>query len=72
MRLVTFEHEGRRALGAVDGERVVDLRFPGDMVTFVAGGDQALAWAASKLADPGGRRRSAERGAPARAARPAA
>jgi acylpyruvate hydrolase len=53
VRLVTFEHEGRRALGAVDGERVVDLRFPGDMVTFVAGGDQALAWAASKLADPG-------------------
>ena len=53
MRLVTFEHEGRRALGAVDGERVVDLRFPGDMIAFVAGGDQALAWAASKLADPG-------------------
>ena len=53
MRLVTFEHEGRRALGAVDGDRVVDLRFPGDMVTFVAGGDQALAWAASKLANPG-------------------
>lgn len=53
MRLVTFEVDGRQALGAVDDERVVDLRFPGDMVTFVAGGDQALAWAASKLADPG-------------------
>ncbi len=53
MRLVTFEREGCRALGAVDGDHVVDLRFPGDMVTFVAGGDQALAWAASKLADAG-------------------
>jgi 2-keto-4-pentenoate hydratase/2-oxohepta-3-ene-1,7-dioic acid hydratase in catechol pathway len=53
VRLVTFEHEGRRALGAVDGDSVVDLRFPGDMVAFVAGGDQALAWAASKLAAPG-------------------
>ena len=53
MRLVTFEVAGRQAVGAVDGERVVDLRFPGDMVTFVTGGDQALAWAASKLADPG-------------------
>src|SRR5258705_13652935 len=46
VRLVTFEHEGRRALGAVDGERVDDLRFPGDMVAFVTGGNQALAWAA--------------------------
>jgi 2-keto-4-pentenoate hydratase/2-oxohepta-3-ene-1,7-dioic acid hydratase in catechol pathway len=53
MRLVTFEAAGRQALGVVDGERVVDLCFPGDMVTFVTGGDQALAWAASKLANPG-------------------
>ena len=53
VRLVTFEHQGRRSLGAVEGERVVDLGFPGDMVAFVAGGDQALAWAASKLAEPG-------------------
>ena len=54
MRLVTFEVGGRSAIGAVEGESVVDLRFPGDMVTFVAGGDQALAWAASKLANPDG------------------
>ena len=54
MRLVTFEVDGRSALGAIDGGSVVDLRFPGDMVTFVAGGDQALAWATSKLASPDG------------------
>lgn len=53
MRLVTFEREGRRGVGVVDGETVVDLRFPGDMVAFVAGGDQSLAWATSKLAHPG-------------------
>ena len=53
MRLVTFERDGRSTLGAVDGEKVVDLRFPGDMVEFVAGGNQALAWAASKVDDPG-------------------
>ncbi len=53
MRLVTFEREGRRGVGVVDGETVVDLRFPGDMVAFVAGGDQSLAWATSKLARPG-------------------
>ena len=53
MRLVTFETGGRAAVGAVDGDSVVDLRFPGDMVAFVAGGDQALAWAASRLAEPG-------------------
>ena len=40
MRLVTFEHGSRRAIGAVDGDRVVDLRFPGDMVAFIAGGEQ--------------------------------
>ena len=54
MRLVTFEHDGRRAVGAVDGDRVVDLRFPGDMVAFIAGGEQSLAWAASKIQDPDG------------------
>lgn len=54
MRLVTFERDGNPAVGAVDGDTVVDLRFPGDMVSFVAGGDHALAWAASKLASPDG------------------
>ena len=53
VRLVTFEHDGRRAVGAVDGEAVVDLAFPGDMVAFVAGGEQSLAWAERKLAEPG-------------------
>lgn len=53
MRLVTFSRDGRSAVGAVDGETVVDLGFPGDMVAFVAGGDGSLAWAERKLADPG-------------------
>jgi 2-keto-4-pentenoate hydratase/2-oxohepta-3-ene-1,7-dioic acid hydratase in catechol pathway len=53
VKLVTFEYDGRRAVGAVDGETVVDLLFPGDMVSFVAGGDQSLAWAERKLAHPG-------------------
>jgi 2-keto-4-pentenoate hydratase/2-oxohepta-3-ene-1,7-dioic acid hydratase in catechol pathway len=53
MRLVTFEHDGRRSIGVVDGDLVVDLRFPGDMVAFVAGGEQSLAWAGRKLETPG-------------------
>jgi 2-keto-4-pentenoate hydratase/2-oxohepta-3-ene-1,7-dioic acid hydratase in catechol pathway len=53
MKLVTFEHDGRTAVGAVDGETVVDLRFPGTMVDLVAGGDQSLAWAERKLSRPG-------------------
>lgn len=53
MRLVTFEHGTHRALGVLGEDRVVDLRFPADMVAFVAGGDRALSWAASALADPG-------------------
>jgi 2-keto-4-pentenoate hydratase/2-oxohepta-3-ene-1,7-dioic acid hydratase in catechol pathway len=54
MRLVTFEHDGRARVGVVEGETVVDLRFPGDMVAFVGGGEGSLAWAASKLARPDG------------------
>lgn len=54
MRLVTFQHGARRAVGAVEGECVVDLRFPGDMIAFIAGGEQSLAWAASKLERPDG------------------
>jgi 2-keto-4-pentenoate hydratase/2-oxohepta-3-ene-1,7-dioic acid hydratase in catechol pathway len=53
VRLVTFSRNGRKAVGAMDGESVVDLRFPGDMLEFVAGGDGSLAWAARRLADPG-------------------
>jgi 2-keto-4-pentenoate hydratase/2-oxohepta-3-ene-1,7-dioic acid hydratase in catechol pathway len=53
VKLVTFAYDGRTALGAVDGDRVVDLRFPGDMIAFVAGGDRSLAWAAQALAEPG-------------------
>jgi 2-keto-4-pentenoate hydratase/2-oxohepta-3-ene-1,7-dioic acid hydratase in catechol pathway len=54
VRLVTFERDGRTAVGALRGsDEVVDLRFPGDMVAFVAGGEHALAWAESKLARPG-------------------
>ena len=53
MRFVTFSRDGRSAVGAVDGETVVDLAFPGDMVAFAAGGDGSLAWAERKLADPG-------------------
>ncbi|MEZ5102129.1 MAG: fumarylacetoacetate hydrolase family protein [Thermoleophilia bacterium] len=53
MRLVTFEHGSRRAVGVLGEDRVVDLRFPGDMVDFVGGGDRALSWAASALASPG-------------------
>jgi 2-keto-4-pentenoate hydratase/2-oxohepta-3-ene-1,7-dioic acid hydratase in catechol pathway len=53
VKLVTFSRDGERGVGAVEGDRVVDLRFPGDMVSFVAGGEASLAWARCKLADPG-------------------
>ena len=53
MRLATFALKGRSAVGAVDDGHIVDLRFPGDMVAFAAGGEQSLAWAERKLADPG-------------------
>ena len=58
MRLVSFETGGRAAVGAVDGDSVVDLCFPGDMVAFVAGGDAALAWAATRLQSPDGNARA--------------
>lgn len=54
MRLVTFEHDNGSAIGVVDGDSVVDLGFPADMVGFVSGGEHALAWAKSKLASPDG------------------
>jgi 2-keto-4-pentenoate hydratase/2-oxohepta-3-ene-1,7-dioic acid hydratase in catechol pathway len=54
VKLVSFEAGGRTAIGAVDGDSVVDLRFPGDMVAFVGGGDAALAWAASRVASQNG------------------
>ena len=54
MKLVSFEAGGRTAIGAVDGDSVVDLRVPGDRVAFVGGGDAALAWAASRVASPNG------------------
>jgi acylpyruvate hydrolase len=53
LRLATFALKGRSAVGAVDDGHIVDLRFPGDMVAFAAGGEQSLAWAERKLADPG-------------------
>lgn len=53
MRLVTFSLDGRRAVGAVDGETVVDLEFPGDMVAFAAGGEGSLAWAERRLSADG-------------------
>jgi 2-keto-4-pentenoate hydratase/2-oxohepta-3-ene-1,7-dioic acid hydratase in catechol pathway len=56
VRLVTFSRDGRSAVGAVDGETVVDLDFPGDMVAFAAGDGGSLAWAERKLADPGAER----------------
>jgi acylpyruvate hydrolase len=52
VKVVTFEQDGRSAVGAVADGRVVDLHFPGDMVAFVAGGEQSLAWAERKLANP--------------------
>ena len=58
MRLVSFETGVRAAVGAVDGNSVVDLCFPGDMVAFVAGGDAALAWAATRLQSPDGNARA--------------
>ena len=38
MRLATFEHEGRRALGAIVGDEVAELEFPGSMVELIASG----------------------------------
>jgi 2-keto-4-pentenoate hydratase/2-oxohepta-3-ene-1,7-dioic acid hydratase in catechol pathway len=57
VRLATFEVDGRRAVGAVHGDSVVDLRFPGDMCAFVSGGEAALAWAGAVLASADGNAR---------------
>ena len=54
MRLVSFSVDGEPArVGAVDGDAVVDLHFPADMVAFVDGGDASLAWATHELGRPG-------------------
>jgi 2-keto-4-pentenoate hydratase/2-oxohepta-3-ene-1,7-dioic acid hydratase in catechol pathway len=41
MRLVTFERAGARAIGAVEGDRVVELG-SGEMTELVAGGEESL------------------------------
>jgi 2-keto-4-pentenoate hydratase/2-oxohepta-3-ene-1,7-dioic acid hydratase in catechol pathway len=52
MRLVTFEKEGRRALGAVNGDTVVDLRGSyADYLAEVEGDPQADAIAAVRIPD---------------------
>ena len=52
MRLVTYTANGGAAkVGVMDGDRVVDAGFDGDMVEFVAGGDASLATAEEALAD---------------------
>ena len=48
MRLVTFRHQGRRRIGVIDAETVVDLAaaapdLPGDMIALLAAGPEALA-----------------------------
>ena len=53
MRLVTFRADGRDAIGAVDGDRVVDLGIPGDMVAFIGGGEASLRAARETLESPG-------------------
>jgi acylpyruvate hydrolase len=52
VRLVTYTANGGAAkVGVMDGDRVVDAGFDGDMVEFVAGGDGSLATAEEALAD---------------------
>jgi 2-keto-4-pentenoate hydratase/2-oxohepta-3-ene-1,7-dioic acid hydratase in catechol pathway len=54
VRLVTYRANGGASrVGVVDGDRVVDAGFDGDMVAFVAGGDTSLAAAKRALADGG-------------------
>ncbi len=38
MRYVTYEAQGRRRVGILDGERVMDAGFEGDMIAFIAAG----------------------------------
>jgi 2-keto-4-pentenoate hydratase/2-oxohepta-3-ene-1,7-dioic acid hydratase in catechol pathway len=54
VRLVTFDNEGRPTVGAVDGDRVVDIGFNGDMVAFVAGGEASIRDAADSIASADG------------------
>jgi 2-keto-4-pentenoate hydratase/2-oxohepta-3-ene-1,7-dioic acid hydratase in catechol pathway len=54
VRLVTYAADGGAPrVGVVDGDRVADAGFDGDMVAFVAGGDTSLA-AAQRAAGDGG------------------
>ncbi len=50
MKLVTFEQDGRRAIGAVVGDGVVEVGFDGDMVAFAAAGEAALSAARDAVA----------------------
>ena len=55
MKLVTYTHENRTAVGAVDGDDVVDLQsadasVPADMLALLDGGDAMLARARSAAA----------------------
>jgi 2-keto-4-pentenoate hydratase/2-oxohepta-3-ene-1,7-dioic acid hydratase in catechol pathway len=52
VKLVTFGVDGRHAVGVVDGDRVVDIGFDGDMVAFIAGGEPSRAQAEAALASP--------------------
>ena len=38
MRVVTYEAAGRRRVGVLDGDTVLDAGFDGDMVAFIAAG----------------------------------
>jgi 2-keto-4-pentenoate hydratase/2-oxohepta-3-ene-1,7-dioic acid hydratase in catechol pathway len=51
VRVASFRENGGPRVGIVDGDRVVDAGFDGDMVAFVAGGDASLAAAAQALGD---------------------
>jgi 2-keto-4-pentenoate hydratase/2-oxohepta-3-ene-1,7-dioic acid hydratase in catechol pathway len=51
LRLVTFSVDGQPGrVGAVDGDRVVDLGLDGDMVAFIAGGERSLEGAEGTIA----------------------
>ncbi len=38
MKYVTYEAEGQRRVGVLEGDTVLDVRFPGDMVAFIEAG----------------------------------
>jgi 2-keto-4-pentenoate hydratase/2-oxohepta-3-ene-1,7-dioic acid hydratase in catechol pathway len=54
VRFVTFAGDDAARIGAVDGERVVDLGFDGDMVAFISGGDESLDAARQAIASADG------------------